>query len=148
MAFRFNLESILKHRKRLEEVAHREFIEARAILDQCLKGIEAMYGKIDQTRVLVSEAEKAGETRNAGWVVSLDSFIEGQKIRIEKERLRARELILNVELKEEELVKRLNDRKAMDKLKERRFEEYKEQLERLERSEMDDLTSVRAGRSK
>ncbi len=63
MAYQFPLESILKHRKRQEEVAHREFVEARVRLEECLSGIDRMYERIDSTRVAISEAENHAHAR-------------------------------------------------------------------------------------
>lgn len=148
MAFRFSLESILRHRRRQEEAAHRDFVEAQGRLDQCLKVIEAMYLQIDETRVKISEAERKPQVKSLEWVCAMETFIEGQKLRIDKERMKARELIRDVELKEEELLKRLNERKAMDKLKELRFEEYKANAARQEMKEQDDLTNARQARGK
>ena len=129
-------------------MAHREFVEARMRLDECLREIEAMYQSIDRTRVEISEAEKASQARSVDWVCTMESFVEGQKRRIEKERLRARDLIRVVEDKEDVLLKRMSDRKAMDKLKETRFDEYKEEAARQELKDLDDLTSARQMRGK
>ena len=40
MAFRFGLESVLKHRKRLEDIAQREFGEAQAAVDEVRADLE------------------------------------------------------------------------------------------------------------
>ena len=47
MAFKFNLETVLKHRTRLEEAAQREFAEAQQAVDQILNKIESMYTRLD-----------------------------------------------------------------------------------------------------
>ena len=145
MAFRFPLESILKHRKRQEELAQREFIEARTQLEECLSGIDRMYRKIDETRLLIAEAQTSRAPRAMDFVWTSELLIEAEKMRIHKERLLARDLIRVLEEKEERLLVCLHERKIMEKLKDRRLEEYKEWMARFEQKELDDLTNARVG---
>jgi flagellar protein FliJ len=145
VAFRFPLETVLKHRKRQEEMAQREFMESQSVVEACLRGIEAMYQSIDDTRNLIAVHEKSGTYRDLQLIQSSQLFIEGQKRRVHAERLKARELIRDLEMKQEILIEKLHERKIMDKLKERRFEEYKVRIAMLEQKELDDLTSARMG---
>lgn len=143
MAFRFSMESVLKHRKRQEEVAHREAVEAQHNLDLCLQEIEKMYQQIDRTRASISESEKSGAHADLQWILTSEAYIEAQKMRIHQQRLHARELIRELEIKQEALMERLHDRKIIEKLKERRHQEYREKLARLEQKEVDDLNNSR-----
>jgi flagellar protein FliJ len=143
MAFRFSMESVLKHRKRQEEVAQREYMECHAIVEDCLRGIETMYKSIDESRTSIAAAERSGRNLDLHFIRSTEAFIEGQKSRIHKERMKARELIRQLEEKEEVLLQRLHERKIMEKLKDRRFVEYKERIARIEQKELDDLTNAR-----
>ncbi len=72
-----------------------------------------------------------------------EAFIEAQKFRIHAERIKARDLIRILEDKEDQLLQRLHERKIMEKLKDKRFEEYKERLARMEQKELDHLTNAR-----
>jgi flagellar protein FliJ len=143
MAFRFSMESVLKHRKRQEEVAHRDVIESQHILEACLQGIELMYRQIDEARLSISQAERSGVRTDMQWIVTSEAFIEAQKGRIHKERLHARELIRDLETKQEKLIEKLHERKIIEKLKERRQQEYRDRLARLEQKEVDDLNNSR-----
>jgi flagellar FliJ protein len=140
MAFRFSMESVLKHRKRQEEVAHRDVLEAQNNLEVCLDAIEKMYAAIDETRALISQSERIGDMQ---WVQTSETFIEAQKIRIHEARMHVRELIRMLEDKQEVLLDRLHDRKIIEKLKERRKQEYVERLARIEQKELDDLNNSR-----
>jgi flagellar FliJ protein len=148
VAFRFSLESVLKHRKRQEDVAHREFVEAQVVVEECFKRIDTMYRQIDATRTEIAVMVKVGKPSDLHFVRSSETFIEAQKIRIHKERMRARELIRMMEEKETILLQCLADRKTMDKLKEKRLEEYKARLALLEQKELDDLTNARWARGR
>lgn len=142
MAFRFSMESVLKHRKRQEELAMKEVADAQSNLDACLRAIENMYRQIDETRASISRNERSAQA-DVQWIVTSEAFIEAQKVRIHKERMHARELIRELETKQEQLVERLHERKIIEKLKERREQEYKERIARLEQKELDDMTNSR-----
>jgi flagellar protein FliJ len=143
VAFRFNLEAVLKHRKREEDVAQRDYMEMQETVDLCLREIKNMYGKIDETREAVGAAEKSGTPNDIQFILQADHFIDGQKLRIREARLKARDLIRELEHRQEVLTEKLHERKIMDKLKEKKFEEYKETIAKLEQKEMDDITSAR-----
>lgn len=144
MAFRFSMESVLKHRKREEDVAHREHAEAQTVVEFCLRNIEAMYKSIDDARLSIATAERSGSGSDLHFIRSSEAFIEGQKQRIHSERLRARDLIRALEEKEEILLQRLHERKIMEKLKDRRLQEYRERIATFEQKELDDLANARS----
>jgi len=148
MAFKFGLNTVLKHRQRLEDVAQREYAEAQAAVDECLRTIEAMYQRSDEVREDIAAAQKRGSAENLQQIRDMETFLGGQKIRIEQMRLKARELLVVAEVKQEALIEAAKEKKILVKLKEKRFAEYKEWLARMETKEMDDMTSMRAARRK
>ncbi len=148
MAFRFGLNTVLKHRQRMEDVAQREYAEAQAAVDECLRLIEAMYQRMDEVREDILQAQRKGDGHHLQQIVDMESFLNGQKIRIERLRLQARELLIVAEQKHEVLIEAAREKKILVKLKEKRFSEYKERLNRLEYKEMDDLTNMRTARRK
>ncbi len=145
MAFKFNLEPVMKHRKRLEEMAQREFAEAQQAVEVCLRAIEAMYTRLDEVRDEISQIQLSGQAGAMEHVVSIEQFIKGHKVLIENRRLEARALLVIAEHKQEALIEAARERKILTKLREKRFTEYKEWLNRLEAKAMDDMTMVRHG---
>ncbi len=148
MAFKFGLNTVLKHRQRLEESAQREFAEAQAAVDVCLREIEAMYQRMDEVREDIWAAQKDGGGESIHRIVEMESFLTGQKVRIERMRLKARELLVTAEIKHEALIEAAREKKILVKLKEKRFAEYKIWLAHMEAKEQDDLTSMRTARRK
>lgn len=145
MAFKFGLETVLKHRKRLEDVAQREYIEAQRRLETCLAEIDAMYKRIDEVRLDINQAQTIGSQQKMLEIRQMEHFISGQKIRIEAARLKARELMVETEAKQDLLIEAAKDRKILLRLKEKRMAEYKLHLAQLEAKALDDLTSTRNG---
>lgn len=146
--FRFGLESVLKHRKRLEEVAQREFAEAQGAVDECLGEIERMYQRMDEVREEIMSAARIGTPSKLEEIREMETFITGHKIRIERLRLKARELLQVAEEKHEALIVAARERKIMTKLKEKRFAEYQVWLKQVEAKALDDVTMVRTARRK
>lgn len=145
MAFRFGLETVLKHRKRLEEIAQREFAEAQAAVDEILRRLEAMYQRLDEVRIEIAAAEGSGAHLKMEEVRAMENFIGGHKIRIEKVRQEAREFLKVAEDKQEALIAAAQEKKVLAKLREKRLSEYKEWLSRIEAKNQDDQTMMRHG---
>lgn len=148
MAFDFKFEAVLKHRRHLEDVARKNYLEARKLLDDCLAGINRMYDGIDTARDDIAGAQRSGEPRALQNIWSSEQFIEGQKIRIQRERDRARALMVKAEEMHEKLIEAVKEFKKIEKLKERMKEQYKKDRRKLEAKRMDDLVVIRSGRGR
>lgn len=148
MAFDFKFESLLKYRKRLEEAAQREFIAARRELDESLAKIQQMYASIEASRNYIHSCQVQGVSGDISRILSSEQFILGQKIKIDLERGRARELMMRVEEKQELLLAAAREFKKIEKLKERQRADFKKQQRRLETKRVDDLVVIRSGRRK
>jgi len=146
MAFRFQLETVLKHRKRLEELAQREFAEAQLAVNKCLQMIEEMYRRSDEVRESIAKTQLEGTASGVEEIRSMELFLQGHRKRIEEMRLRARELMNVAEEKQERLIAAAQDRKLLDKLKEKKRLAYNEWLKQMESKNLDDLTMVRTAR--
>jgi flagellar FliJ protein len=147
MAFRFRLEKVLVHRRRLEDEAKREFIIAQAATNKALSDLEALYVAIDVARSRGHEMQVGtSDHRMAPTLQNIDSFINGQKIRIERQRAVIRDLKSTEERMHELLVEASKEKKTLEKLREKHLEEYRAELARKEQAELDDLAIMRFGR--
>lgn len=143
MKFKFGLQTLLKHRGRVEDEARRKHLEAKAALNHCLGEIKRMYDSIDETRESIAREQTAGGGNHLEMIRQMELFIKGTQIRIQSERIRARELMQKVEAALEELVEASKDRKILDKLKSRRWEEFRAEVKRKEDKDIDELVTTR-----
>ncbi|MBM7559653.1 flagellar export protein FliJ [Marinitoga litoralis] len=138
MRFHFNLERLKNLRERLEEDAKRIFLEATA---ERIKAEEAL--------VEINERIKE-ENRNYLKQISqnLISIQEIQQWRaylesLEKERIRLgeiyREKLAIEEEKRQKYLEARKERVILEKLKERKFEEYKIEYQREENRNLDEI---------
>ena len=143
MALRFGLETVLKHRKRLEEIAQRELVEAQEAVDEVLARLESMYQRSDEIRLEIAEIENGERSDKMEFIRSLESFLQGHKVRTEAVRLEARERLKVAEDRQQDLIIAAQEKKSLVKLKEKRIREYKEWLDRIEAKNRDDQTMMR-----
>jgi flagellar FliJ protein len=140
--FEFTFEKLLGHKRTLEDVARREWSEAKAKVDAAMKILEEMYQLIDSSRLRAGEISSEGGAQTVA-LSQIDTFISGQKIRIERHRATLRELLGELERRQELLVEAAKERKTLEKLKERRLEEYKLARKKRELKRMDELVVTR-----
>lgn len=143
MAFRFSLEPVRRHRKRLEEVAQRNLMEAQATLQKCLAEIESMYRRNDEVRVEIFEAQSRGSRGDIESVRQMEHFLVGQRQKIMAKRAEARQLMQVEEQMHDKLIEATKERKVMDRLREQKLKAYREQFAKLEAKELDDINVMR-----
>lgn len=146
MAFRFPFETLLNHRRHLEEAARKEFMEAQKRVDDCLAKIKSLYGQRDETRQQVEKVSNEGGVRSQE-LLTLDEYVDGLTILIERERIKARELMQVAEEKRELLVIAAREFKILQKLKEKKWQEFRAKMKKIEEKEMQDLVTMRFRRN-
>ena len=147
MAFRFRLQKVLDHRARLEDEAKHDYLSAQANTKTALEELEQLYVAIDVARTRGHALVTGGpDPRMAPTLQHTDLFINGQKIRIERQRSKIRELKAIEEEKQDLLAQAAREKKTLEKLREKHLQEYRAERARKEQEEADDLAVMRYGR--
>ena len=142
MKFEFSYEKLLDHRKTVEEVAHRDYLLAQTQVDAAEKVLRGMYDDIAKSRTRIGKLEVEGG--KAGPALGLlHDFIDGQKIRIERQRAKIRELLAEAERKHEILVEAAREHKTLQKLKEKRKQEFRKAVKKRELKAVDEIVTTR-----
>ncbi|MCM2280738.1 MAG: flagellar export protein FliJ [Bdellovibrionaceae bacterium] len=142
MKFKFPYEKLLDHRKTLEEVARKEYSVARAAVDDAETELKAMYDSISDSRQRAGGLEMAGGAQGPA-LTMIGDFISGQKVRIERQRQKVRELLTVAEQKQDALIEAAKEHKTLQKLRERRLKELKRLLKKKELKEVDEMVTSR-----
>lgn len=142
--FKFKLEVVLGERKRVENLKLREYSLALQIMQKMIAEKSAMEKRLAEA---IDEATKLNELpeNNIGQIMAIDSFIKSLKIRLgwkRQEIERGNKLTERTRL---EYVKASQKTKTLEKLKEKKIEEFKEVLHKRELKQMDDIYIMRAG---
>lgn len=128
----------MQYRKRLEEVALRDFLFARKAYDDAAAVLNQYYQSISDTRELSGLRQSAGG-QTAEQLCQMNDFIAGQLIRIERQKEVIRQLAAEMEQRHQSLTKAAQDFKILEKLKERLQSRFKQKEKRKELKEVDDM---------
>ena len=142
MSFEFGLEVLLDHKRKLQDEASRVWAEAQGKVDDAVAELNGFYQQVDNTRLDNQALEKSGGAL-AGRLIMNDGFIDGQKIRIERQRIKIRDLKSAAEILHEQMIEAARETKTLEKLKEKQKEEYKKKLRIREMKENDEIVTLR-----
>ncbi len=146
MKFKFPLQTVVKHRKILEDLAQREFLESQALLLRERTQLEKLEDDLHLSHVRASQLEKQGGTQGPA-LSQIGDFKKGQKIRIERQKVRVQEVEKLVEAKREILRQAAIEYKIIDKLKDKKFAEHQKTQNLDEQKEMDEQSILRFERN-
>jgi len=142
MKFEFAFEKLLAHKRSLEDLARRGYLEAEALVVAAKKELDGFYGHVEDSRLRSARLESRGGPM-ASALAQIDEFIRGQKIRIERQKLRLRDLMAEAERRQEILIEAAKERKTLEKLRERRLSEFRLRRKKNEMKAVDELVVTR-----
>ncbi len=147
MKTKFAFEKLMEHRKNLEELAMRDYVDAQGNLDRANRLMDRYYDSIEEGRNQVSSLENLGG-KILGQLELIESFIHGQKRRIVEHREQVRSIIQDVEKKHETLIERAREYKVLERLKEKQMEKIKKEKKKREMKSVDEMVVMGFGRRK
>ena len=140
--FKFTLEKILKIREFEEDKAKAELGKAISESEKIKNNLKY----IAQQKVKYNA--EMGTTLELSYLKSIEDYLKGLEVQKENllQELAQAELI--VEEKRKLLTEAMQKRKALEKVKEKQFEQFKYDQERAEENALDDMNSNRATKKK
>lgn len=142
MKFKFPLKTVMRQRKIIEELAQKEFQNAQAELQSEISKLNFFEEQVTQAHINSYEVQmSAGHV--AGALKSNYEFLKGQDVRIERQRAKVQEIEKLVEAKREILRHAVVEYKIIEKLKEKKWEEFKQEYSNEEQKEMDEQSILR-----
>ena len=142
MKFKFPLKTVMRQRKIIEELAQKEFQNAQAELQAEISKLKFFEEQVTQTHINSYEVQM-GAGHVAGALKSNYEFLKGQDVRIERQRAKVQEVEKLVEAKREILRHAVVEYKIIEKLKEKKWEEFKQEYSNEEQKEMDEQSILR-----
>jgi flagellar export protein FliJ len=140
--FKFKLEVLRRQRKIEQEIAQREHAEAQKAVRDQLAFVKKLYGQIDSARVTADSIQSQGGNF-AQALQQIEDFISGQKVKIEFERKKARELMSIEEEKHEVLVAKMQAFKVLEKLKEKQQDQFRKDYNKKLVKDQDDMVTMK-----
>lgn len=142
MKFKFPLQKVLDHRKTQENLAQKDFQIA-------VSDLLELENKLQQMEQAVHDShDRAGALQNQGGaqgpaLSQINEFLRGQKVLMERHKIKIQEQQKVVEEKRELLKKAAVETKIISKFKEKKWEEFRDLEEKEEQKEMDEQSILR-----
>jgi flagellar FliJ protein len=134
--FTFRLENILKLRKKTEERSQLEFAKRRAVLLKVQREIEKSREKFQS---FIRKNPFRQGTFTVTEIIAVDNYISKSRGKLEELDSLKQEKQQEVSAAMEELKEAKKARKVIERLKERKLEQYMSELNREEDNELDDV---------
>lgn len=140
--FRFQMEAVIKVRKIAEDLAQRDFQLGQSHLLEQIELLNQMLGKKTEAYQTRHDYEKQGGNK-APHLIQVQDFLSGQDIRIEGQRKKIQYIETQVEQLREILREKAIDLKIIERLKEKKLEDFKLEQKKREVKDFDDVTMTR-----
>ncbi|MNL46044.1 flagellar biosynthesis chaperone [compost metagenome] len=142
MKFKFPLQKVLEHRKIVENLAQKDFQEVQMLLNTENEKLTKMEQDMHEAQITAGALSSEGG--NQGPALSqIHEFLRGQRIRITTQRFRIAEVEKLVEAKRDILRQAAVDYKIIEKMRENKFEEYRQGRLIEDQKEMDEQAILR-----
>lgn len=142
--YKFHLAAVLKHKEHLEEDLKKEL----GVLKRLLIGEKKKLEELKHTRKEFSN--ELQQKQHSAITVSENllyvRFIEQLSLRLENQKEKVLNAEKSVESKRKDLIEVMKNRKALEKLKEKGLEIYRQNLVKKEQNFMNEMASVRFNR--
>jgi len=141
MAFKFQFQSILDLKVRLEDAKKNEYGRVIALLNEEKEILNGYKKEMLDLQENIKGKISAGFTVTE--IITMNQYIVIIDNKIQRQNKKIEELKGLVEKKRLELVQAAKEKKMFETLKEKKFEEYREAMNRREQQDIDELITFR-----
>ena len=142
MKFKFSLQKVLEHRKVVEDLAQKDFQDVVNQYNEQVALLEKMTNSKTTAHQSIGTLTAQGGTQGPA-LSQIHDFLKGQDIRIQRQRQNVQAAEKLVEEKREVLRQAALEYKIMEKMREKKFEDYKQDRQAREQKEMDEQNILR-----
>ncbi len=142
MNFRFSLQTVLRHRKNIENLAVKDFKEKLFEVHQAEESLIVLENQVKEAHQKAFEIQSQGGSAGPA-LGQVDEFMKGQALRIERQKERIQGLQAQVEKLREILRLKAIDYKIIDKLRENKKEDFRKQQNKIEQKTLDEMNVMR-----
>ncbi len=140
--FEFKLQKVMETTKTREELRKRELAKALVVFAQNESLLEAMLDRLEE-QIEEYNTRKLKPSMTASDLINFSHYTEKLLTDIQHQKKTIEDLAEKVRQHREKLIEITKDKKILERLKERRYEEYRKKLRSMEQKFMDEL-SIRA----
>ncbi|MFQ5427398.1 MAG: flagellar export protein FliJ [Thermodesulfobacteriota bacterium] len=139
--FKFNLDSLHRYRSSIEEVSMKEFSSELRSFHEKRQGVLRLREERERLATEIDHIKESGDSR-------LELALYATYIADLKEYIKEKEALLEackkeLEIKRLALIEVMKERKVLDVMKDKSFEEFNRQSKRIEQKILDDIGGAR-----
>jgi len=138
--FEFRLQKVMETTRAREELQKKELAMALADLARNETLLGQMLDHLEREVEQFAAMRKKG-TVKVSTLAHYASYTDGMLAEIDRQRLNIEELARLVDEHRDKLIEITRDKKILERLKEKRFEEYRRKLRQVEQKFMDEISS-------
>jgi flagellar FliJ protein len=135
--FRFNLQAVLNHRQFIEESLQKAYAHLKGMLSR-EQDVLANFEK-QQTRLIDELSQKQSQDTTSSELLLYVTFLDRLKADLKKQQQKIAALEQEATQKRNELLEAMKNRKAMEKLKEKKLAEHMEDIAKKEQAFLDEI---------
>lgn len=138
--FEFSLQKVLDYRQRREEQALRAFAEAQAQLAH----EQALLESLQHEREACLHRSQRRHRLKVQMLTVEQTYLSALEERIEEQRERVAQAQRLLEERRAALLEAQRERKALERLREKQYEQWRQEMLRVEQNALDELATMRA----
>jgi len=136
--FEFRLQKVMETTKTREELKKRELAKALVVLAQNESLLESMFARLEE-QIEEYNARKLKPSMTASDLMNFSHYTEKLLTDIQHQKKNIETLAEKVRQHREKLIEITKDKKILERLKEKRYEEYRKKLRNMEQKFIDEL---------
>lgn len=137
--FRFKLETLLGVTRRKKEDAERRFAEATRVLEEARAKLTEYLQDMQKVQAEYAEQTKEGKRISVGRVMTFTSYVNWKRQQIEQQQQTILEAQTVRQQRLKELLEMMSKLKAIEQLKEKRLQQYKDEIQFEENKMLDEI---------
>ena len=137
--FEFRLQKVMETTKTREELKKRELAKALVVLAQNESLLESMLERLEE-QIEEYNTRKLKPSMTASDLMNFSHYTEKLLTDIQHQKRTIEDLSEKVRLHREKLIEITKDKKILERLKEKRYEEYRKKLRSMEQKFIDELS--------
>lgn len=142
--FKFRLQKVLEMREQKEKLLQQRFMELLAMAEYEKKELEKLYERQEEYRQQL--AEKQQGNLEVHEVMNYLSYLEHLADAIEEQKVVVREAEERAEEARLDLMRAAQEKKAVEKLRDKQYEDWMKEQQRAENIFLDEISSSRFNR--
>lgn len=137
--FDFSLQKVMEVRQTEEKVLQRRLSEAKRSLQTAKEELDALVDRLDLQ--LLRKTEMHAKPMSSAKYMMLQNYIQNLEEDIDDVRKRIGELETKVDAAREKLLSKTKEKKAIEKLRDSCYEEYRREAKKAEQDFLDEITA-------